>query len=40
MVTTPTRAGADWREYGHSSAGFYELQQVKYFVPVHYEELE
>ncbi len=30
----------DWREYEHSSAGFYELQQAKYFVPVHYEELE
>lgn len=30
----------DWREYEHSSAGFYELQQVKYFIPVHYLELE
>lgn len=30
----------DWRDYEHSSAGFYELQQVKHFVPVHYEELE
>ena len=29
----------DWRDYEHSSAGFYELQQVKHFVPVHYEEL-
>lgn len=30
----------DWREYEHSSAGFYELQQVKHFAPVHHEELE
>ncbi len=30
----------DWREYEHSSAGFYELQQVKHFVAVHYEELK
>lgn len=30
----------DWREYEHSSAGFYELQQTKHFVPVHYEELK
>ena len=30
----------DWREYEHSSAGFYELQQVKHFAPVHYEESE
>jgi hypothetical protein len=30
----------DWREYEHSSAGFYELQQVKHFTPVHYMELE
>jgi REP element-mobilizing transposase RayT len=30
----------DWRLYEHSSAGFYELQQVKYFIPIHYEELE
>ncbi|HEX5154197.1 MAG TPA: hypothetical protein VFW07_22270 [Parafilimonas sp.] len=30
----------DWREYEHSSAGLYELQQVKHFTPVHYEELE
>jgi REP element-mobilizing transposase RayT len=29
----------DWREYEHSSAGFYELQQVKHFTPVHYLEL-
>ena len=30
----------DWREYEHSSAGFYELQQIKHFTPVHYEELK
>jgi hypothetical protein len=30
----------DWREYEHSSAGFYELQQVKHFTPVHYRDLE
>ncbi len=31
---------SDWREYEHSSAGFYELQQAKYFAPMYYEELE
>ena len=31
---------SDWREYEHSSAGFYELQQIKHFTPVHYMELE
>lgn len=31
---------SDWREYEHSSAGFYELQQIKHFAPVHYMELE
>jgi REP element-mobilizing transposase RayT len=31
---------SDWREYEHSSAGFYELQQVKHFTPVHYLDLE
>jgi REP element-mobilizing transposase RayT len=30
----------DWREYEHSSASFYELQQIKHFTPVHYMELE
>ncbi len=30
----------DWREYEHSSAGFYELQQIKNFIPIHYEELK
>ena len=30
----------DWRDYEHSSAGFYELQQVKHFIPFHYEELQ
>ncbi len=30
----------DWREYEHSSAGFYELQRIKHFTPVHYMELE
>src|SRR5690348_13214261 len=30
----------DWRDYEHSSAGFYELQQTKHFIPVHYEELK
>lgn len=25
---------SDWREYEHSSAGFYELQQIKHFTPV------
>ena len=30
----------DWRTYEHSSAGFYELQQVQHFTPLHYEELE
>ena len=30
----------DWREYEHSIAGFYELKQVKHFIPLHYEELE
>ncbi len=29
----------DWREYEHSSAGFYELQQVRHFTPVHYKDL-
>ncbi len=29
----------DWVEYEHSSAGFYEQQKAKHFVPVHYEEL-
>ena len=30
----------DWRDYEHSSASFYELQQTKHFTPVHYEELQ
>jgi hypothetical protein len=30
----------DWREYEHSSASFYELQQTKHFVPVHHMDLE
>ena len=30
----------DWREYEHSSAGFYELQKTIHFVPVHYKELK
>jgi putative transposase len=30
----------DWRHYEHSSAAFYELQQYKYFQPVHYMELK
>lgn len=30
----------DWREYEHSSAGFYELQKTVHFVPVHYKELQ
>ena len=30
----------DWREYEHSSAGFYELQQTNFFIPVHYKELQ
>jgi len=30
----------EWREYEHSSAGFYELQRIKHFTPVHYMELE
>lgn len=30
----------DWREYEHSSAGFYELQKTIHFVPVHYKELQ
>ena len=30
----------DWREYEHSSASFYELQQIKHFTPVHYMELK
>ena len=30
----------DWRQYEHSSAGFYELQQTKHFIPVHFEELK
>ena len=31
---------SDWREYEHSNAAFYELQQVKHFRPVHYMELQ
>ena len=31
---------SDWIEYEHSSAGFYELQKIKHFTPVHYMELE
>ncbi len=30
----------DWIDYEHSSGGFYALQQVKHFVPFHYEELK
>jgi hypothetical protein len=29
----------NWRDYEHSSASFYELQQIKHFTPVHYMEL-
>ncbi len=31
---------SDWREYEHSSAGFYELQQCNHFKPIHYMELK
>jgi putative transposase len=29
----------DWREYPHSSAGFYEYGKTGYFIPVHFHEL-
>jgi hypothetical protein len=29
----------DWRDYPHSSAGYYEYGLPGYFRPVHYEEL-
>lgn len=29
----------DWREYPHSSAGFYAFGSTGYFKPVHFEEL-
>ena len=29
----------DWRDYPHSSAGYYENGMPGYFMPVHYEEL-
>jgi REP element-mobilizing transposase RayT len=29
----------DWRDYPHSSAGFYEYGQPGYFAPVHFLEL-
>jgi REP element-mobilizing transposase RayT len=29
----------DWRDYPHSSAGFYEFGTPGYFEPVHFEEL-
>jgi len=31
---------ADWREYEHSSASFYELSKVQHFAPVHHMELQ
>jgi REP element-mobilizing transposase RayT len=30
----------DWRDYPHSSAGFYEFGQPGYFDPTHYNELK
>lgn len=30
----------DWRDYEHSSAGFYELQKTIDFTPVHYKDLQ
>lgn len=29
----------DWRDYPHSSAGYYEYGMARYFDPVHYDEL-
>jgi len=30
----------NWRNYEHSSTGFYELQQEQHFIPVHYTEFK
>jgi len=30
----------DWRVYEHSSASFYELQQIGHFIPLHFKDLE
>ena len=40
LINPKYKLVTDWREYEHSSAGFYEPQQVKHFAPVHYEELK